>query len=501
MNLFNRNTREIGYFYTFRPPGRAEPATLSPLVRLGLAASGLAAVKKNRFKEKCMMLLKPRLHGWMIAPLLGMLMHAGACSAQTTGSSGDAGHTGQAGHGQHGGAHRARSAELGVSAVADKLGRLWLAAKESTDGQSFVVVQQSSDLGKTWSAPVRVQREPEPVAAGGESRPHIALGPNEEIYVVYTRPIARPHIGEIRFSRSLDGGKSFSAPMTVHANREVVTHSFESMIVDREGRIYVAWIDGRDQAAAKAKGQKYAGSALYYAVSTDGGASFRGDYRVADHTCECCRIGLALNAQGRPVAMWRHVFEPNIRDHAVAELSPDGRSIRMTRASFDDWRIDACPHHGPSLAYADDGVRHQVWFNGKESDASGALYARTLPEKAAGRPETGLTAPNVLGNGQGSHADVAAQGKRVAVAWKQFDGDKSAVLARVSDDNGQTWKEQVLATTAGDSDKPYLVTMPKGFVTLWRTRNEGIRILEIQGETPPGPERPEGPEDPATRPQ
>lgn len=371
----------------------------------------------------------------------------------------------------HGTAPAAKAAELGTSAAVDKEGRLWAVTKEVAGEEQFIVLQTSADLGKTWSAPRRILQEPEPVAARGEERPKIAFGKQGEIYIAYTKPVARPHIGEIRFVRSLDGGRTFSKPVTVHANRDTITHAFGSMIVDRAGRIYVAWIDGRGAEEAKARREAYAGSAIYYAVSTDGGATFKGDYKVADHTCECCRISLALNREGNPVALWRHVFQPNIRDHALAELTPTGRPRPVARATFDDWRIDACPHHGPSIAYAPDGTRHQVWFNGKE-DGGGVFYAAAAP---AGT----LSKPVALGTAQASHADVAVHGRHIAVVWKQFDGQSTAILARLSDDGGTTWQQKELARTSAESDKPYLIAAPTGVVLVWRTQNEGILAIRM----------------------
>jgi hypothetical protein len=372
----------------------------------------------------------------------------------------------------HGSDGHGKSPDLGTAAAIDRNGHLWAVTKETVNGEQFAVLQTSTDMGKTWSAPKRVQKTPEPIAANGEARPHIAFGNKDELYITYTKPIAKPHIGDIRFVRSLDGGQTFSAPMTVHANRDVITHSFESMLVDRAGRIYVAWIDGRGYEQAKTRKERYAGSAVYYAVSTDGGATFKGDYKVADHSCECCRIGLALNPQGNAVAMWRHVFAPNIRDHALSELTPDGKTSPVSRVTFDDWRIDACPHHGPSVAYAPDGTRHQVWFNGKEGDGDGALYAMATP---AGPPGV----PISLGSEQASHPDVAVQGKQVVVAWKQFDGKSTAILARLSNDGGASWEEKELVRTSAASDQPHLITYPSGVVLIWRTQNEGIRVIPV----------------------
>ncbi|QDZ28553.1 sialidase family protein [Noviherbaspirillum sp. UKPF54] len=374
-------------------------------------------------------------------------------------------------HAQHKAMKSAR-VELGTSAAVDGQGRLWIATVEA-GGQgaagSYVVLQMSSDMGQTWSPPARAQQAAEPIEAAGESRPKLAFGARNEIYIAYTRPLSKPYTGEIRFIRSIDGGKTFSAPTTVHANRDLITHRFESMIVDRAGRVYIAWIDKRDSTAARARNEKYAGAAIYYAVSDDGGASFRGDYKLADHSCECCRIALALDPQGSAVAMWRHVFEPNVRDHALAGLRPDGKPVAASRVTFDDWQVDACPHHGPGLAFGPDGTRHQVWFDVKD-DEGGLFYAASDAAGSLGKPVR-------LGAAQAEHADVAAQGNNVVLAWKQFDGKETAILSRVSGDAGRSWQERELARTGGASDQPRLVNTPSGIVLVWRTRDDGVRVV------------------------
>jgi len=375
-----------------------------------------------------------------------------------------------AANGQPGHRHGAR-VELGTSAAVDPQGRLWIARTEPAGTGAFVVLQMSADMGKTWSAPRRVQQAPEPVEANGEARPQLAFGDKGQVYVSYTRPLGKPHTGEIRFARSLDGGQTFSAPVTVHRNRDLITHRFNAMVVDKAGRLYIAWIDKRDAEAARARKRKYAGAATYFAVSEDGGARFKGDYKIADHTCECCRIALALDTNGKAVALWRHVFAPNVRDHALAVLAPDGTASAPIRSTFDDWRIDACPHQGPSLAYGPDGSRHQVWFHGK-GDSGGLFYASAAPSAPLGTPVR-------LGSPQAAHGDVAVHGRRVAVVWKQFDGESTAVFGRLSQDGGSSWRDLTLARTAGNSDHPHLVQTATGLVLVWRTVDEGVQTIPL----------------------
>ncbi|WP_394780372.1 sialidase family protein [Undibacterium sp.] len=362
-----------------------------------------------------------------------------------------------------------KSAELASSAAFDTNGDLWLVGKHGVGDNQYLGIQVSRDLGKTWSAPRNIQTTPEAVSADGENRPKLAFGPANTMYVSYTKPLSKPYTGEIRLLRSVDGGQTFLPAITVHANRQLITHRFESMIVDRSGRIFIAWIDKRDVEAALARKQKYEGAAIYYAVSEDGGASFKGDFKIADHSCECCRIAIALNPQGEAVAMWRHVFEPNSRDHAMQVLRADGKPGKLIRTTFDDWRVDACPHHGPSLAYGADGRRHQTWFNVK-GEQGGIFYA-------AADAGVRLGAPVQLGAAQAEHADVALAGEKIAIAWKEFDGTATKVLAKISADNGQSWQQKELAATKGASDQPRLVANGKDVYLVWRTLADGIAIV------------------------
>ena len=365
-----------------------------------------------------------------------------------------------------------------TSAAFDAQGRLWVATVEHV-GQagngpapSNIVLRWSADEGKTWSPAQNALRTPEPVEANGEGRPKLAFGAGGQMYLTFTRPLDKPHTGDIRFMRSTDGGASFSEPVTIQRDRDVTGHRFDSIIVDPDGRIFIAWIDKRDLNLARAAKRPYRGAAVYYAVSTDHGASFGQDVRVADHCCDCCRISLSLNAGGEVVAMWRHVFAPNARDHAMAVLRPSGAPAAPTRVTFEDWRIDACPHHGPSHAFDAAGRRHQVWFNAA-NDEGGVYFASASPAGELGKALR-------LGGAQAEHGEVAAAGSAVAVVWKEFDGQATRVHARVSPDGGASWQDRVLASSMGRSDHPHLVQRGSGIWLLWHTEKESLVIRRVE---------------------
>ncbi len=356
-------------------------------------------------------------------------------------------------------------------------GELWVAGL-NPEGKLFV--QSSKDLGATW-APQRVlDIGGDKVAADGENRPKIAFGPNQQTVISYTQPLAKPYTGEIRMLRSDDGGTSFSSPFTVHRDRQVITHRFESLAFDRSGVLHTVWIDKRDQvlAAQKAgalsektakKSSAYAGAAIYRNESRDGGLSFGPDIKLADHSCECCRIALAPTPEGGVVAMWRHVFVPNIRDHAFAVLG--GETKAPVRASFDGWKLDACPHHGPGLALAAQGGYHAVWF-GEKAGRSAVRYGRL---DADGTPQ-GIT--QELPDPRAEHADVATSGRQVAIAWRSYDGTQTQLRAWVSADDGANFVLRELAASKEENDHPRMLTTPDGIRVLWRTAKE-IHVLPI----------------------
>ena len=366
-------------------------------------------------------------------------------------------------HGGHEHPGMSRDA-LGASAAFDAKGVLWAV---HTDGQ-HVVLTRSEDRGRKWGAPMNVNVAPEPVGADGDARPKIAAGPGGELFVTWTTPLSKPYTGNVRFARSLDGGKTFSAPVTVQTDRREITHRFDALTVARDGRLFLAWIDKRDQEDLKPSGGEYRGAAVYFAVSDDRGASFRGDFKLADHSCECCRIALLPREDGSVLALWRHVFEPNIRDHALAAINADGSVGGFRRATFDDWRIDACPHHGPSLAADQSGRLHAVWFS-QSPKASGAFYGRLV----AG----GVEGLRRIGGDTAEHPDLAADGLRIAVAWKEFDGQRSLLKAMLSEDAGEKWAERQLASTAGASDQPRVLAYGGHFYVFWNTRQEPLSVL------------------------
>lgn len=358
---------------------------------------------------------------------------------------------------------------LAISTAFDHSGKLWRASMHS--GQ--VLVDASTDQGKTFGPAVAVNPQPEKIGAEGEQRPKIAVGPEGNLYVSWTQALAQPYAGHIRFSRSVDGGKSFSAPLVVNHDRQPITHRFDSLTVTADGRVWLAWIDKRDLLAAKAAGQPYQGAAIYYAVSADAGASFAIERKAGDASCECCRIALQPTTDNTVVALWRQLYPGGIRDHAIARLEPQAET-RPQRASFGNWQIDACPHHGPALARGGDWGWHLAWYDG--GDQAGLFYARMDGAAWVSSP------PRRFGDAdaQAGHPALLALGEQVWLAWKELSEHGAVIRLARSADGGRSWSEPTeIARADGATDYPALINDGTHAYLSWNTAR-GYRLLAVE---------------------
>lgn len=358
-------------------------------------------------------------------------------------------------------------------------GALW-SVQLNTQGHLSVSV--SRDDGQSWLPERVLETGSDHIKTSGESPPKIAFGPNRIVLISYAQPLAKKFTAEIRLLRSTDGGATFAPPVTLHQDRQVISHSYAAMAFDAKGALHTVWIDSRDKAAITAANENaektgqpktdYRGVSLYRNISLDGGASFGPDSKLSDYSCECCRIALAQTADGQIAALWRHLTLPNIRDHAFAVLStatPAAASATAVtplpepvRASFDNWAIDACPHHGPALSMAAGGGYHAVWFG----ERAGLTQVRYGKLDQNGHPTGAVIA---LPDDKAEHADILSSGNKLAIVWRSYDGSAMHLKAWISDDDGQHFMLKDIARTKLDSDYPQLLSKNGKIFVIWNT--------------------------------
>ncbi|HEU4563591.1 MAG TPA: sialidase family protein [Gemmatimonadaceae bacterium] len=299
------------------------------------------------------------------------------------------------------------------------------------------------------AAPVELRDSLGAIEAHGEAPPKIAWAPDGALYALYV--VAREVPGRrfpasaLRFTRSGNGGRTWSAPVTVTDDGTFGSHNFHSLHAARDGSVYVAWLDGR---AGK--------SAVYLTRSTDGGRTWAANRRVdIGEACPCCRTALATAPDGTLYVAWRAVLPGSVRDIVIARSTDRGATwSEPARVHADGWVFDGCPHAGPSLQVDEAGRVHIAWWTGKEG-AAGVWYARSDD----GGTRFGAPVPiGVADLSRPAHVQLAlarpATGGAggagtVVVAWDDGTLRTPRVKVRISRDGGATFGEPVAVSEEG----------------------------------------------------
>ena len=319
----------------------------------------------------------------------------------------------------------------------------WVTAPDGgTDGRLRVAVADSTGrLG----APVELRDPLGPIEPHGEAPPKLAFAPGGALYALWVVgkevPNRRFPASALRFARSADGGRTWSAPASVTDTPQPFgSFNFHSLQAARGDTVYVAWLDGRDGK-----------SATYLTRSTDGGRHWAPNVRVnaGGESCPCCRTAVAAGRGDTVYAAWRQVGAGNVREVVVARSADGGRRwAPAVRAQRDGWVIAGCPHAGPSLAVDGAGRVHVAWWSGKEG-AAGAFYARS------GDGGQAFDAPVPLGVAAFSrpaHVQLALAGDgRVVAVWDDGTVKVPRVLVRVSRDAGVSFAPAAVASATSSA--------------------------------------------------
>jgi len=338
-----------------------------------------------------------------------------------------------------------------------------------------VSVSQSNDQGKTFSVPVKIAEHGKSLDTGGDARPQIVSDSKGNVFIAYAFFKDSKWNAQINTARSTDGGVTFSNPEALIKNGS--SERFPSVLMRPDGSIFIAWVDKRLVADAKKAGQQRLGGSIAYSFSNDAGNTFSPEKIANESSCECCRIGASLEPQGGVGIIYRAIFPGGIRDHATQIITP-ASADNIRRTSRDEWKTDACPHHGPSIAISSTGKMHVAWFT-QGSARTGVFYA-----SSSNQGETYLR-PQRIGaeNANVSRPYLLAIDQSIWLVWKEFDGIKTSIYLKQSQNDGKNWSNpRVITSTTGYSDHPLLVSQGKEAYLSWLTRDDGYQLLLLNSK-------------------
>ena len=231
------------------------------------------------------------------------------------------------------------------------------------EGSQVLGLTMSHDGGDTFGPMVPISGTTAKIKAHGENTPSLVQLPMAS-YALWQESSAGGT--SIMFARAAGMAQKFDAPISILDKQTPSFSGFSNLGVAPNGDIYAVWFDGRDKAEP-------AGTfSVYMAKSTDKGATFSKNMKIAAGACPCCRPSIAFGQNGDVYVAWRKVYEGDVRDVVVATSHDHGTTFsEPVKVSDDHWVIHACPDSGPAMLA--DGKRLVVaWF----TEASGKQEIR-----------------------------------------------------------------------------------------------------------------------------
>lgn len=341
---------------------------------------------------------------------------------------------------------------------------------------------RSDDRGAHWSAPVAVTPEGEPLRLHPEGAPVFVSDANHRVGLAWSTSVEiegrRFPASDLRFARSLDGGATWGAPVTLNDDTTSGpgSHTFHDVTRLPDGRLVAAWLDSRPPEDGTVPNDSTEGhdSSIRLAGSLDFGATWSPNEAHASHVCPCCRVDIATDLVGTTFIAYRRHFPGQIRD--IVMQGPKGAPVR---AFPDQWNIGGCPHAGPAMRIAHDGTMRVVWFTGAEGRA-GLWFKQSVPSAwdSTAAPLAVLTGEK-LSASHASLIDGGPAGSLIAVDTDES-GARNLTLVRVAP-NGRAVTETIHVPGTHGTSHPRVAglnTSADGYVA-WMQGESGDAKLRL----------------------
>jgi len=211
------------------------------------------------------------------------------------------------------------------------------------------------------------------VTPSGQHLPSIALGPSNQIYIVWVDCRNDPPCEtdtDIYFARSADGGQSFDAEVLVSDDGTFFANA-PKIAAYSSGSIYAVWHDDR-------MGDSWD---VYLSKSEDGGGSFLPSVRVNDYVSSVYQYepDLAVDSSGNIYVSWnRYYYDADLEQwdyDVVMAKSTNGGTTFGTHVKVNDgsdWQYKSSIKVGPS------GNVYVAWTDRRNGGISDVYFAKSI---------------------------------------------------------------------------------------------------------------------------
>lgn len=328
----------------------------------------------------------------------------------------------------------ADAAEPAIAATADGAYVVWVEHHEKSEAD--VMIARFDSAGTMRGSATRVNTQPGIATAWRGDPPTVVVTPDGQIHVGWTGRVETPtgHAANIYLSTSSDAGKSFGPPIKVNDDPKPAMHGMHSLAIGAGGLVYMAWLDERNLSPMPAKDANMSAKTsghhmesnreVFVATSSDGGRSFTPNRRVATNVCPCCKTSLAVAQDGRLYLSWRQVLPGDFRHISVASSNDAGKTFSpAVIVSDDQWALAGCPVSGASLAVDHDGKLSALWYAAGQKGEQG-IYSSESRDNGRTFAPRHLVATTFA---RGTPVFIKSDRQSAAI-WEQDQGSNGQVM-------------------------------------------------------------------------
>lgn len=321
---------------------------------------------------------------------------------------------------------------------------------EENDNASLMYFAVSGQEGKKFSNPIAI-----PTSTGvyrnDENLAKIIFKKSGEIIAVFGRSNPNPnnkYSGLVFYTQSFDDGKSWSSARPLVTDTTSYDQRYFDLTLLPDGEAAIIWLDSRLKNGKD-------GSTLFFA-KTKGRNGFTEEKPLAQTICPCCRTKLFTDAEGNIHAAFRDIINDSIRD-MVHFVSKDGGNTfsEPERISADNWKINGCPHTGPTMAQNRNGL-HFAWYT--MGGGEGVFYCNSKDNGA-----TFTNRESISANGSARHPQITALANgNLVLVWDELDEKATKPTHRIGmqlrSSEGKIINTQIIS--AADENASFPVVLP-----------------------------------------
>jgi RHS repeat-associated protein len=277
----------------------------------------------------------------------------------------------------------------------DENSNLYVVWTDCRDTNEDIYFRRSTDGGVTWGAASRVNDDP---GTSSQSEPAIAMDGVGRVYVVWTD--YRNGDRDIYFSRSTDGGQTWSANVRVNDDGGTENQRHPDLAVDEASNAYAVWEDWRDSVTERCD--------IYFARRDADTGLWGQNVRINKDTNGAYQFHSSIDVDevSRVHVVWEDWRSQS--DEVYSIRSPDGGQNWDAELIVSEY---GAKNFLPSVAVEGDGDAYAVWVDDPPDQyniVSARLNVGGLAWQSRGRVNSqpcdasGSSRPGVAVGGQGN---------------------------------------------------------------------------------------------------